>query len=258
MPVIEGLYYFVRGIENTSRPPVILIHGAGGFHLSWPPQVRRLGGLRVYAVDLPGHGKSEGTGRQSIQAYADDVAAFMKALEIHSAVIAGHSMGSGIAMTLALNYPQNVAGLVSIGGGAKLRVAPAILEGVSKPDTFVSTIQLINDYSFSPRVSQRVKELSTQRMAGTTPQVLHGDFLACDTFNAMDQLGQIKAPALIICGAEDRMTPLKFSESLRDGIADSCLEVVEGAGHMLMLEQPDLTADLISRFMKDLPLHAGR
>ena len=64
----------------NQRPPVILIHGAGGTHLSWPPQIRRLSDEHIFAIDLPGHGKSGGAGRQSIDEYADDVIAFMKDL----------------------------------------------------------------------------------------------------------------------------------------------------------------------------------
>jgi pimeloyl-ACP methyl ester carboxylesterase len=117
---------------------------------------------------------------------------------------------------------------------------------------------MVNDCSFGPHTPPRLKELATERMADIRPSVLHGDFLACEAFNVMDQLEKIKAPALIICGTEDRMTPLKYSEFLRDRIANSRLEVLDGAGHMLMLERPDVTAGLISRFMDELSVHAGR
>lgn len=258
MPTAAGLYYFAHQADDTTRPPLVLIHGAGGFHLSWPPQVRRLAGQRIYAVDLPGHGKSEGMGRQSIEEYADDIAAFMDALRIQEAVVAGHSMGSAIALTLALKVPKQVIGLILIGSGAKLRVAPAFLEGVSNPNTFVSTVQMINGCSFSPKASPRLKELATQRMGQSHPSILYYDYMACDSFNVMDLLKKIKVPTLILCGTEDKMAPLKYSEFLRDRIVDSQLEVVDGAGHMLMLEQPDVAAGLISRFMKDLPPHTER
>ena len=65
------------------------------------------------------------------------------------------------------------------------------------------------------------------------PPVLLGDFLACNEFDVTSQLDKIKAPTLIICGAEDKMTPLKFSELLQDGIANSQLHVLDNAGHMV-------------------------
>jgi pimeloyl-ACP methyl ester carboxylesterase len=256
MPTVSGIHYFAHKAESPSRPPLILIHGAGGFHLSWPPQVRRLADQRVYAIDLPGHGKSEGVGKQTIADYAEDVLAFMKDLKLPEAVVAGHSLGSAIALTLALEYPKQVLGLILIGSGAKLRVAPAILDGAGNPNTFDSTVQIVNDCSFGPDTPPRLKELVIERMADIRPSVLHGDYLACDAFNVMDQLEKIKAPTLILCGREDAMTPLKYSEFLRDHIPNSRLEVVDGAGHMLMLEQPARTAELISRFMDELPHRA--
>ena len=83
--------------------------------------------------------------------------------------------------------------------------------------------------------------------------VLQGDFLACNAFDVVGQLEQIDLPTLIICGAEDKMTPIKFSELLDAGIANSQLHIVDNAGHMVMLEQPDIVAELLKKFIDDLP-----
>ncbi|MBI5824731.1 MAG: alpha/beta hydrolase [Chloroflexi bacterium] len=255
MPASAGLYYFSHAAEDArpNRPPVILIHGAGGNHLSWPPQIRRLAGETIHAPDLPGHGQSEGAGRQSIEAYADDVIAFMNALKIRAAVIVGISMGSAIALTLALKYPKKVAGLALLGGGAKMRVAASILETAGNPNTFESAVGLINTNCFSENAPQNLLQLSRQRLLKMRPPVLLGDFLACNEFNVIDQLEKITAPALVICGAQDKMTPPKFSESLRDGISNSRLHIVDHAGHMVMLEQPDEVANLLKQFLDGLP-----
>jgi pimeloyl-ACP methyl ester carboxylesterase len=256
MPTAAGFYYFAHQAEDVSRPPVILIHGAGGNHLSWPPQVRRMDDQRVFAPDLPGHGKSEGVGRHSIQEYADDVLRFMDALELREAALAGHSMGSAIALWLALHCAERVSALVLIGGGAKLRVAPSILDSAGKPETFETAVVTINENSFSRNASPRVKELAAKRMMETRPSVLLGDLLACNEFDVLDQLEKVGAPALIVCGSEDRMTPPKYSEFLHKGITGSQMHIVEGAGHMAMLEKPDVIADLLSRFLDDLPPRA--
>lgn len=256
MPTSAGLYYFSQTIEEdekTNRPPVILIHGAGGNHLSWPPQIRRLVGESIVALDLPGHGQSEGTGRQSIEAYAEDVVAFMQSLKIRAAVIVGISMGSAIALTLALKYPKKVKALALLGGGAKMRVAQTVLETAGNPNTFESAVESINTNCFSETVQQNLLQLSKHSMLKMRPPALLGDFLACNEFNVLDQLGQIKIPTLIICGAEDKMTPPKLSEFLRAGIANSTLHVLDHAGHMVMLEQPDEVANLLKHFLDALP-----
>ena len=249
MPTVAGIYYYAYEPENSTRPPVIMIHGAGGSHLYWPPQIRRLAGNCIIAVDLPGHGKSEGVGRQIIDDYAIDIIEFMKALKLRSAVMVGHSMGSAIAMTAALRVPKRVSGLVLIGSGAKLRVAPAVLEASANPYAFHVAVDLVIQYSFGPTADSRLKELAAQRLLEIRPAVLYGDFLACDSFNVMNQLKKLNTPTLILCGEEDRMTPLKYSEYLRDEISGAHLETSPGAGHMVMLEEPAKVADTLGRFL---------
>ena len=107
----------MKAHHQVELPPSYLIHGAGGHHLYWPPQIRRLTGYRVYALDLPGHGRSGGSGQQTIDSYTTAVKDWLIEVNLHSAVFVGHSMGSAIALSLALNYPDHVLGLVLIGGG---------------------------------------------------------------------------------------------------------------------------------------------
>ena len=258
MPTAAGLYYFAHEAENFSCPPVILIHGAGGTHLHWPPQVRRLHDQRIFAVDLPGHGKSEGVGHQTIDDYAEHILDFMKAIRLNSAVLVGHSMGSAIALTAAICSPKQVSALGLVGSGSKLRVSPAILQSASNPSTFMDAVHMVNDFSYSGHASARLKELGEQKLSGTRPTVLYGDFLACDAFNVTAQLSQISAPTLIVCGADDRMTPPKYSELLRDNILNARMEIVANAGHMVMLEQPEMVAGLLADFFNTIPFRAGQ
>lgn len=261
MPITtELIYYFAHEAEYqvNKHPPVILIHGAGGNHLSWPPQIRRMADERIFALDLPGHGKSEGSGRQSIEEYVDDVIMFMKELNLRKAVFMGISMGSAIALTLALKFPNKVLGLGLLGSGSKLRVASSILETAGNLNTFESAVKMINERCFCTSTPQSLVQLSIQNMLEIRPSVLLGDFLACNEFDVTSQLGKIEVPTMIICGAEDNMTPSKYSSLLHDGIAKSHLHVVENAGHMVMVEQPEIVADLMKRFIDGIPLRAPR
>lgn len=258
MPISAGLYYFAHEEDNLRRPPVILIHGAGGTHLHWPAEVRRLPGQRVFALDLPGHGKSEGVGCQSVVEYARAVTGLMDRLHLGPAVMVGHSMGGAIALMLALRFPKRVLGLGLVGTGARLRVAPAILENAANPATFPAAVQAAVEWSYGPAADPRLKELGAQRMLETRPGVLHGDFLACNEFDVMDRLDKIGVPALILCGTEDRLTPLKYSEYLRDHLPKARLQIVQGAGHMVMLERPAEVAAALEAFLAEFPdLPAG-
>lgn len=253
MPTAAGLYYFAHGEDLSDRPPVLLLHGAGGSHLSWPPQIRRMSGQRVFTLDLPGHGKSEGVGRQDIEEYCSVVVEFMKAVRLSGAVIVGFSMGSAIGLAMALRYRKRALALGLIGGGAKMRVSPALLELASTPSTFSTAVKNIVEYSYSPMVAPRLKELAEEQMMEIRPTVLYGDFLACDTFNVMERVGKINVPTLLICGSVDRMTPPNRSEYLRDQIAGSRLHIIEEAGHMAMIEQSDQVANLLGSFIDEIP-----
>ena len=250
MPVAADLYYHIyEGSEEGRRPPVVLIHGAGGTHLHWPSDVRRLPGFRVLALDLPGHGKSEGRGQQSIQAYSNAVLEWMPAVGMHRAVFVGHSMGGAVALSLALDHGEHVLGLGLVGTGARLRVAPQLVESAASPTTFLSAIDSIISLSFSPQASERLLELASQRMTETRPSVLHGDFLACDAFDEMERIAQIQQPALVVCGVDDRMTPVRYAQFLADSIPNAALQTVPDAGHMVMLEQPQAVAEALNGFL---------
>ncbi|MBN2550901.1 MAG: alpha/beta hydrolase [Anaerolineales bacterium] len=253
MPVDANLYYHLyKGGEEGLRPPVVLIHGAGGTHLYWPAEIRRLAGYRVFAPDLPGHGKSPGRGKQTISAYADAVLEWLTALGMHSLVFIGHSMGSAVAIHLALNYPEHVLGLGLIGAGARLRVNPLLLESAANDTTFPRAVEMVVQWSFSSHTSAQLIELAGQRMASTRPSVLQGDFIACNAFDETQRISQIQRPTLILCGEEDRMTPVRNAQFLANNIPGAVLKIIPQAGHMVMLEQPQEVAKSITTFLSTL------
>jgi pimeloyl-ACP methyl ester carboxylesterase len=257
MPIAHGLHYFASHAEETLRPPALLIHGAGGQHLYWPPEVRRLPRRRILALDLPGHGRSSGRGHQTIEGYVDAVAEFLRSAGLCTVALIGHSMGGAIALQMAYRFPERVLGLCLIATGARLRVARDILQATADPGRFGEAVSLIVEMAFSPRADARLTELAAERMRETRPSVLHADFLACDAFDATAWLGRIASPTTIICGEDDRMTPVWCSEFLRGQIRGAQLEIVPGAGHMVMLEQPGSVAAHIDRFLNGLVYHPG-
>lgn len=257
MPLSNGIYYFAHEEENWARPAVLLLHGAGGNHLFWPPEIRHLAGQRIYALDLPGHGKSNGAGRQSIGEYAEAVLAFMDALKIRKAIFVGHSMGGAIALWLGIHRPARTLGLGLIATAPRLRVAPSLLENTATAATFPVAVQTITDWAFSPATDTRLKELAARRLSEVRPSVLHGDFLACAAYDETMLLGRIKAPTLILCGTEDRMTPPFLSQAMRERIKGALFHPIEGAGHMAMLEQPLVVARLLQVFLETLNYRPG-
>jgi pimeloyl-ACP methyl ester carboxylesterase len=258
MPVAAGLHYFASGANSLLLPPAILIHGAGGQHLFWPAPVRRLHDQRILAPDLPGHGRSSGLGRHTIADYADVLLEFVRTLNLSTIVLVGHSMGGAIALDFAARFPRRVLGLVLVGTGARLRVAPDLLRTTSNPETFPEAVQLLVQRSFAPHTDARLKDLAAQRLAETRLPVLHGDLLACDAFDASGRLSEISAPTLIVCGAADKMTPPVHSTYLQEHISGARLELVPDAGHMVMLEKPEIVAGVLGSFLDSIAYQPGK
>ncbi|MFO3797218.1 MAG: alpha/beta fold hydrolase, partial [Anaerolineales bacterium] len=146
---MSSLYFTLFG-NSHSRPVLVLIHGAGGSRLSWPPALRRMPEVAVYTLDLPGHGRSAPPPLENIADYAAAIASFMDAMHLPPSVLVGHSMGSAIALTLALEHPAQVRGLVLIGSGARLRVHPSLLEWTAQESTLPQAIQTLLEWGFSP------------------------------------------------------------------------------------------------------------
>lgn len=252
MPVASDIYYYYFQGGDLDSLPMVLLHGAGGSHLYWPPEIRRLIGMRVFSPDLPGHGKSGHRGQQSITAYAKLVSEWLEGLEISRAYFIGHSMGSAIALTLAANYSHQVAGLGLIGAGARMRVRRDILEDCANPTTFHKAVDSLITGAFSQQASPRLVELATKRMLETRPSVLHGDLLACHEFDLTERLGEILAPTQVVCGSDDLLTPLRSSQFLSGAIPVATLKVIPDAGHMVMLEKPIETASVLQDFLANL------
>ena len=249
MPFAGEIHYRRRDQTNDGRVPLIIIHGAGGSYLHWPPEISRLAGEDVLVIDLPGHGASAGERNKSIAAYASDVIGFMDDLGLAQAAFAGHSMGGAVVQRLSLDYPKQVKGLILIGTGANLRVHSKLIEFCSSESTYPEAVSQIMEWAFSPQTDRRLVELAGERMSEMPASVLLDDFRACEAFDVRDQVEEIKQPMLVICGEDDRMTPVRFSQFLVEKIPQSRLKVIPDAGHMVMLEQPEVVAKLIKDFL---------
>ncbi len=159
-------------------------------------------------------------------------------------------MGGGITLQFALEKPDRLAGIVLVGTGARLRVAPEILTGVQTD--LAGTSEKIARWCYAEGATPEELALYAQRTREAGSDVLHGDFTACDTFDRLPDVGKIELPTLIVVGEADRMTPVKYSERLHEQIAGSELVVVPGAGHMVMLEQPAAVRDAVRNFLDNL------
>jgi pimeloyl-ACP methyl ester carboxylesterase len=175
----------------------------------------------------------------------------MDAVELDTVIWVGHSMGGAISITAGLRRPDRVAGLVLVGTGGRLRVHPTILEGTKVEGATPEVVDMIMGWAFSANAEPKLVSLAATRMVEIPAKVMHGDFLACDRFDVLEELGSITASTVVICGTADRLTPVKYSEKLVEDIPNASLELIEDAGHMVMLEQPELVQETVRIFIKE-------
>lgn len=219
--------------------PLVLIHGAGDSARAWREQVAYFG-ARAHAIDLPGHGARPDTLPEEVSAldYARAVHSIITdELRLERPIIVGHSLGGLIALEMGLNYASELGGLVLIGTGARMRVLPALLESArTNPEQALSGLKNLSIAEKSdPELSTRL----INEQVKPQPGMLYRDLLACNTFDVMGHLEEIRdLPTLIICGAEERNAPVKFSQYLHDHIAASSLCIVPDAGHYVQREKP--------------------
>ena len=240
------------GTEKT--PSLLFIHGAGGHGEIWDGQASAFHGKHaVFRLDLPGHGGSGGHGEDRIGAYAEWVRLASEKLFASSPfVLVGHSMGGAITLELSLNPPKGLKGIVLVGSGAKLAVTHAIFQMLGEnPDAFFESL---DRFAFSPAAPRAVRDrvIRLTRQCPTT--LIFDDFKACDRFDLRNRLAEITLPALVLCGEDDQLTPLKYSRYLHEALAGSSLVTIPQAGHMVMAERPDLLNKAIDSFLGTLRL----
>jgi pimeloyl-ACP methyl ester carboxylesterase len=241
-------YWIGRNGLSEGREVILFIHGAGGGQFTWSFQKGFFEKqFNSIIIELPGHGESGGEGEEEIGKYAEHVHAFLKALNLPKVFFVGHSMGGAIVQTLALTHPEEMKGIVLVGTGAKLRVLPMILEGLK--NKFEETVPKIVQLEYSRKTPSELLKRGIIDMMRCRPEVLYGDFLACDRFDIMSQVERIDLPTLVLCGNEDEMTPLKYSQFLHQQITGSRLEILPSAGHMVMMEAPVAFNEKVKEFM---------
>jgi pimeloyl-ACP methyl ester carboxylesterase len=236
-------------LGSEKEPALLFIHGAGLNASVWDAQANHFRGKHlVYRLELPGHGGSDSGGEEEITAYAAWVRQVIEKLFPSTAYgLVGHSMGGAIALELATSPLRGLHSLVLVGTGAKLGVTPIVFQMLKEnPGAFFETIDRVG---FGAGTSRNVRDRVIELTKKCAPNVIFKDFKACDRFDIRERLGNISLPALIVCGEEDLLTPVKHSEYLHKRIPASSLVIIPAAGHMVMAEQPERLNTAIEAFL---------
>jgi pimeloyl-ACP methyl ester carboxylesterase len=263
---VDGLFAYTGGKAfDPGLPCVVFLHGAQHDHSVWILQSRFLAhhGFAVLAFDLPGHGRSAGPLPTTVEGHAERIAAALATLASPRFVLAGHSMGSLIALEVARRLPERVAGLALLGSAFPMKVSDALLAATrADPGT---AMQMINVWSHSASIAPFAARPSNpgpgfnivwqnlrlmERIARVNgAQVLPTDFAACNAYAGGVETAQaLRCPMLFVSGAADQMTPPKSARALIDACADKSVLVLPATGHALMSENPEAVRHALYAF----------
>jgi pimeloyl-ACP methyl ester carboxylesterase len=242
---------------HSARPAIVFIHGALNDHNVWRAQVGALRrhGHQVLAPDLPGHGGTPGPALATVEAMAGWLLAWLDAAGVTRVVLAGHSMGSLIALEAAQRAPARIAGLALLGTAAPMKVADALLDAALADQD--SAIAMVAHWSHAAAAADSadgaaLEEASRQlmgRVAAAGPAaLLHTDLAACKAYaNGAQAAAGAACPVLFILGRTDRMTPPRAAKTLTDAVRHGTIVEVD-AGHAMMAEQPAAVTDALLAF----------
>lgn len=231
---------------DPERPAVVLLHGAGFDRRIWAAQARALAGRgrAVLAPDLPGHGRSSGPARDSVEALADWIAALVDAAGLETAALAGHSLGGLVALEAAARRPERVRALVLFGVAERIPVHSGLLAAAH--DDPARARALIARWAFGPDAGAEPRERAAALLAGSRAGALRSDLLACDRYRGGEAAAaRVRCPCRLVLGAEDRLVPADGGRVLAGRIPGAATTELAGCGHMMMLEDPERTLDAL-------------
>jgi len=243
---------------DAGKPSVVFVHGAGLDHSWWGLQSRYFGyhGCNVLAVDLPGHGRSEGAPLQTIEQMADWIARLLVAAGIEKASVVGHSMGALVALDFAGRHRARAERAALIGVAYPMKVTEAFLDAARRNDQSAYDMSTIWGHAAqvplggNPNPGMWMYGDTLARLARLAPGVLHADLAACNSYQGgLESAAKLDCPMLFVVGGRDVMTPPRSADGLIKAMKAAGRVQVRTSGHSLMAEAPDATLDALIEFI---------
>lgn len=249
----KQLFHRIQG----QRSPLVLLHPVGLDHSFWGPLVEQAASLHtVVSVDLMGHGASPAASPgRGIAAYAADVAALLDDLGFARAGVLGLSFGGMITQEFALGFPERLSFMIV--GACGPRIPPEVREavrarGVTDPATGMAGIvdATLQRWFTAPFLGTEPTRRVEARLLANDPIGWAAGWNAISGFDALDRLGTIKAPALVIAAEHDAGTPVAAIRTIADTIPGAEFALLPGAPHMMQIEYAEAFTARVMAFLR--------
>jgi pimeloyl-ACP methyl ester carboxylesterase len=255
----DAAYAYTAGRDlKPGQPTVVFIHGAAMDHSVWILQSRYFAyhGYNVLALDLPGHGRSDGPLLTRVDVLADWLWRLLDTVGVDSVSLVGHSMGSLIATEAAAGAPERVTHLALLGAAMPMAVSDALLSAAKANDHLA--LDMVNVWGHGARAHFGGHPVPGLWMAGAgirlleraAPDVLYTDLKACNDYRSgLERAKSVTCPVMLLLGREDMMTPPRAAAPLVEAFPDSRSVVLDRCGHSMMVERSDAVLEALAGFL---------
>jgi pimeloyl-ACP methyl ester carboxylesterase len=240
---------------DTKKPTILLMHGSGLSHIVWSlhEQFYVAQGFNVLAIDLPGHGNSEGPALKSIQEISDWVKKLMNEINIKTITFVGHSQGSLVGIDFGSRYPELINKLVLVSGSYRMPVNQDLIDLAEAGDEKAVLLMMKWGYEGSKAFigGNPVKKIINS--SREIREILAVDLNACNNYkDGKESLEKINCPTLCIFGDLDKMVPLEVGNKMAAMIKNSEKKVINNCGHMIIFERAFEMRKLVKEFVTKL------
>jgi len=266
LATVNGTSLYYNDIGNAESLPMVLVHGFPFSSGMWKGQTQMLQdnkrNLRIITYDLRGHGQSDiGDGQYSIEMFVDDLIALLDYLKITKTILCGFSMGGYIALRAIERNPDRFNALVlcdtmsaADSNEAKIRRANSIKlvknEGVGRyAEGFLKVVFAPRTFDTNPGIIDEIR----RTILSNSALGICGSLLAmAGRTDTTEALSKINVPTLILMGEHDAVIPRSAAKDMQDTLPNSRLNIINNAGHMSNLENPDAFNEHLVRFLVDI------
>ena len=256
----RNVFYANGGIPyDAGKRSLAFVHGAGMDHTVWTLYTRYFArnGYNVLAFDLPGHGRSEGEALESIEAMAQWLLAALGALGVTQATLAGHSMGSLVALHAAATAPGLARNIALLGFAYPMQVGKPLLEAARNDDHAAIDMMMIWGHDHLAQIGGNAMAgmgivTPVQRIVErAAPGVLFTDLNACHTYAAGETSARaLDCPVTLILAERDRMTPARTARAFMKNFRRVQLMMLSECGHGMLAERPEETYRALSQALE--------
>src|SRR3989344_1890806 len=265
--IINGRKFFYWEKNPQKKETIILLHGFPGSHIGLVDIAQTIGNYRVIVPDLPACGQSDPLEeKHTLENYSKWLADFMEHLSLGPAIVIGHSFGSRVALSFGMHYPKRIKKMVLITPVLKVDGLIAyfmalhcniakLLPGYLRKQWLSNRLyhKLSHAIIFKSQdmeKRQQIKERNLKESKHVDHRVTMEIFEEFYASNLITAGYQVKVKSLIIAGDSDEIVSLSSIEEFVGGLAGAKVQIMKNSGHLLPLEEPVATSDIIQSWLE--------